>query len=201
MNLVWLAPLLDSKGQLRYFIGGQVNVTETLLDGSELATFQKLLRSKARKEPHQASIESFKRLAEMLNPGELDAAAEYGGRLHFQIREEHLGHRPSVHRGKAKLQNMEDENTQQRQKDRLADEEDERTPYDVLATPELPIQRVYKHVSTSLYNIYEKLTRIVSACSASPIFPHSVHIAISKGTRYTSVSPIRSNRRHASYSR
>ena len=44
LNLLMMAPLMDSKGKVRYFIGAQVDVSGLLKECSELEAMQRLLR-------------------------------------------------------------------------------------------------------------------------------------------------------------
>jgi hypothetical protein len=79
-----VAPLFDSQGQLRYYIGAQVDVTHLLKDGIGLSSAEG---------PEQGEDEKdeFKELAELFNDVEIATSRKYGGRLHNQrklVREE-----------------------------------------------------------------------------------------------------------------
>ena len=44
MNLLMIAPLLDSRGNIRYFIGAQVDVSGLVKDCTDLESLQQLVR-------------------------------------------------------------------------------------------------------------------------------------------------------------
>ena len=75
MNLLMCAPLFDSRGKLRYFIGAQVDVSGLVKDCTDLEALQKLLIKQdaiARSEdPSEESKDVLQELSEMLNTNEL----------------------------------------------------------------------------------------------------------------------------------
>jgi len=82
MNLLMMAPLLDSRGNLRYFIGAQIDVSGLVKDGTDLDAFQRML---AQQDGHQEQDEpkdEFRELSEMLNHVELDTVRKFGGNMH-----------------------------------------------------------------------------------------------------------------------
>ena len=89
MNLLMIAPLCDSRGTIRYFIGAQVDVSGLVKECSELESLQRLLELQARGEdipqPHKPDPEKndeLRELSEMLNQGELSTIRRFGGRMH-----------------------------------------------------------------------------------------------------------------------
>lgn len=95
MNLLMTAPLCDSRGLVRYFIGAQVDVSGLVKECSELESYQRLLELQARGEPvpdpQQPSAEKndeLIELAEMLNQGELMTIRRYGGKMHRDTADE-----------------------------------------------------------------------------------------------------------------
>lgn len=95
MNLLMTAPLCDSRGQVRYFIGAQVDVSGLVKESAELEGYQRLLELQARgeaiPEPQQPSTEKtdeLRELCEMFNPGELSIARKYGGRMHRELQDD-----------------------------------------------------------------------------------------------------------------
>jgi hypothetical protein len=83
------APLCDSRGKIRYFIGAQVDVSGLVKECTELESLQKLLELQERGEeapqPHKPSAEKsdeLRELGEMLNQGELSTIYRFGGRMH-----------------------------------------------------------------------------------------------------------------------
>ena len=92
MNLLMCAPLTDSRGVVRYFIGAQVDVSGLVKDCVELESLSKLLDMQAKgQQPvslHQSvgEIEDpLRDLAEMMNQGETTTIARFGGRMHREI--------------------------------------------------------------------------------------------------------------------
>jgi hypothetical protein len=89
MNLLMTAPLCDSRGKIRYFIGAQVDVSGLVKECTELESLQKLLELQERGEEapqlHKPSAEKsdeLRELGEMLNQGELSTIHRFGGRMH-----------------------------------------------------------------------------------------------------------------------
>lgn len=92
-----VAPLLDSRGVIRYFIGAQVDVSGLCKDCTDLHGLQKLLenREKAQKsnengdeEDPETKKDEFQQLSEMLSPPELDTVRKYGGNMHREHADE-----------------------------------------------------------------------------------------------------------------
>lgn len=82
MNLLMVAPLLDSRGNLRYFIGAQIDVSGLVQDSTDLDAFQRMLaQQEGRQEPDEPKDE-FRELSEMLNHVELDTVRKFGGNMH-----------------------------------------------------------------------------------------------------------------------
>ena len=78
MNLLLIAPLYDNKGNVRYFLGAQVDVTHLIEGGKGVETFERLLandraeeryRGRSNRKPTQVLRE----LGQMMNDDELDA--------------------------------------------------------------------------------------------------------------------------------
>ncbi|KAI4236936.1 MAG: hypothetical protein LQ349_002219 [Xanthoria aureola] len=69
VNLLMIAPLCDSRGQIRYHIGAQVDVSGLVKDCTDLESFQQLL-------------------SEMLNMGELETVRRFGGKMHRESYED-----------------------------------------------------------------------------------------------------------------
>lgn len=90
MNLLMTAPLSDSRGKIRYFIGAQVDVSGLLKECSDLESLQRILdREKAvKKDKAKQSLTNAERqdelrdLSEMLNIHELDTVRRHGGKMH-----------------------------------------------------------------------------------------------------------------------
>ncbi|RCI08434.1 hypothetical protein L249_8796 [Ophiocordyceps polyrhachis-furcata BCC 54312] len=86
MNLVMLAPLYDSRGTIRYFIGAQVDVSGLVRACYGLGALKKLVDEdqQAREAPPSPprSTDEFTQLAEILGPRELDIVREHGGDMY-----------------------------------------------------------------------------------------------------------------------
>ncbi|OCL13512.1 hypothetical protein AOQ84DRAFT_282978 [Glonium stellatum] len=89
MNLLMIAPLLDSRGNLRYYIGAQVDITGLVKDCADLDALQRMLNKQESEatsgadmnEPEEPKDE-FQELSEMFNMAELDTVRRHGGRMH-----------------------------------------------------------------------------------------------------------------------
>lgn len=82
MNLLMQAPLLDSRGNLRYFIGAQIDVSGLVKDAADLDAFQRMLDQEEGTAPPEETKDEFQELSEMLNHGELDTVRKFGGNMH-----------------------------------------------------------------------------------------------------------------------
>lgn len=87
MNLLMIAPLMDSRGVVRYFIGAQVDVSGLLKSCSDLPGLQKLVddeyeRKHSTKSVKKSKKDEFQELSEMFNGAELDTVRRHGGSMH-----------------------------------------------------------------------------------------------------------------------
>ena len=88
MNLLMIAPLCDSRGKIRYFIGAQIDVSGLVKNCTGLESFQRLLHhQKSQQQGADARDfdprkDEFRELSEMLNSGELATVRRWGGRMH-----------------------------------------------------------------------------------------------------------------------
>lgn len=84
MNLLMIAPLFDSRGKTRYFIGAQVDVSGLVKECTDMEALQRMLEKEANPRQNEPEVkkDQFQELAEMFNIGELDTIKKYGGRLH-----------------------------------------------------------------------------------------------------------------------
>ncbi|KAI4217124.1 MAG: hypothetical protein LQ351_000433 [Letrouitia transgressa] len=96
MNLLMIAPLCDSRGQIRYHIGAQVDVSGLVKDCTDLESFQQLVTEynlqhdnvNGGLESQQDRKDEFQELSEMFNMGELETVRKWGGRMHRDYQEE-----------------------------------------------------------------------------------------------------------------
>jgi hypothetical protein len=87
MNLLMIAPLMDSRGIVRYFIGAQVDVSGLLKSCSDLPALAKLVdeeydRKHSTNNGKKSKRDEFRELSEMFNGAELDTVRRHGGSMH-----------------------------------------------------------------------------------------------------------------------
>jgi hypothetical protein len=94
MNLLMTAPLCDSRGKIRYFIGAQVDVSGLVKECSDLESFRRIVEASDVDKDEAADVQDeikkdeFQELSEMLNMQELDTVRKWGGRMHRESKEE-----------------------------------------------------------------------------------------------------------------
>ncbi|KAL9011978.1 MAG: hypothetical protein Q9173_003220, partial [Seirophora scorigena] len=83
------------RGQIRYHIGAQVDVSGLVKDCTDLESFQQLVINKTERQSQQANDteagqkkDEFQELSEMLNMGELETVRRFGGKMHRESYEE-----------------------------------------------------------------------------------------------------------------
>ncbi|KAH0386600.1 hypothetical protein KCU92_g2417, partial [Aureobasidium melanogenum] len=82
INLLMTAPLYDSKGTLRYFIGAQVDVSGLLKEMTGMDALKKMMNRDEDEDGQQRSNNEFESLSEMFSTAELDTVRQCGGRMH-----------------------------------------------------------------------------------------------------------------------
>jgi hypothetical protein len=82
MNLLMCAPLLDSRGTLRYYIGAQIDVTGLVKDGTDLDAYQRMRQERETGEKTVKPTDEFQELSKMFNNAELDIVRKHGGNMH-----------------------------------------------------------------------------------------------------------------------
>ncbi|EXJ88362.1 hypothetical protein A1O1_05292 [Capronia coronata CBS 617.96] len=95
VNLLMIAPLADSRGVVRYYIGAQVDVSGLVKDCAEMESLQRLVDLRARGEdpplpekPSPEKNDELRELSEMLNQGELNTIRRHGGKMHREVMED-----------------------------------------------------------------------------------------------------------------
>ena len=96
MNMLMIAPLCDSRGKIRYFIGAQVDVSGLIKDCTDLESLQQLVTQEQNEHDEdggthpdgQEAKDDFQDLSEMLNMAELETVRKYGGRMHREYQDE-----------------------------------------------------------------------------------------------------------------
>ena len=86
MNLLMIAPLRDSRGEIRYHIGAQVDVSGIVKECTDLESLRRLVQRQddqdAPGEEDDQTTNAFRELSEMFNMHELDTVRRCGGRMH-----------------------------------------------------------------------------------------------------------------------
>ncbi|OJJ95729.1 hypothetical protein ASPACDRAFT_35696, partial [Aspergillus aculeatus ATCC 16872] len=84
MNLLQCAPLCDSRGTVRYFIGAQIDVSGLAMDGAQMESLR-ALQAKQHDGEDDDDIDrpkdEFRQLTELFSPRELTVTHEVGGTL------------------------------------------------------------------------------------------------------------------------
>ena len=84
-----LAPLLDSRGNLRYYIGAQVDVSGLVKDCTDLDAFKHYVDVNEGRAEADPTKDEFQELSEMFNISELDIVKKHGGNMHREhVRED-----------------------------------------------------------------------------------------------------------------
>ncbi|KAG9685418.1 hypothetical protein KCU95_g8464, partial [Aureobasidium melanogenum] len=82
INLLMTAPLYDSKGTLRYFIGAQVDVSGLLKEMTGMEALKKMMNRDEDEDGQQHLNNEFESLSEMFSTTELETVRQCGGRMH-----------------------------------------------------------------------------------------------------------------------
>lgn len=91
-----IAPLCDNRGQLRYHIGAQVDVSGIVKECTDLESLRRLVYREERQRAaadgetpveESSKRDEFQELSEMFNLQELDTVRRCGGRLHKDMRD------------------------------------------------------------------------------------------------------------------
>lgn len=83
MNLLMIAPLVDSRGNTRYHIGAQVDVSGLVRDCTDLHGLQNmLLKLEGSEDVTKEDKDEFQDLCEMFDDRELNAVRKFGGHMH-----------------------------------------------------------------------------------------------------------------------
>lgn len=94
MNLLMVAPLCDSRGKIRYFIGAQVDVSGMVKQCTDLESLQRLVVEQQSRQKGETpgrgeeKKDEFQQLSEMFNTGELETVRRWGGRMHRELQDD-----------------------------------------------------------------------------------------------------------------
>ncbi len=181
MNLLMTAPLCDSRGKIRYFIGAQVDVSGLVKECAELESLQRLLelheRGDAAPNVHKPSPDKkdeFQELCEMFNMSELSTVRKHGGRMHTESHDD--SDAASIHS----------------QQPRLLLREPLDSPSSIARRASGRLGGLYQNVRHAHYCLIlsnSQLTeRVVSFGSPLSIPPHTLCLAVAKSARHSSVT-------------
>ncbi len=89
MNLLMHAPLCDNSGNVRYYLGAQVDVSDVFKDGVGLDSLQRVVEQQNRHRGNKSGEQSsngerktdFQQLSEMFDPEELRTVQDWSGRI------------------------------------------------------------------------------------------------------------------------
>ncbi|KAF9638505.1 hypothetical protein BFW01_g9402 [Lasiodiplodia theobromae] len=89
LNLLMMAPLMDNRGKVRYFIGSQVDVSGLAKQCTDLPALKRMLAKEGEMDlddgeeiPEEQEKDEFQALSEMFNQGEIEMVRKTGGRMH-----------------------------------------------------------------------------------------------------------------------
>lgn len=98
MNLLMVAPLSDSRGKVRYFIGAQVDVSGLVKDCTDMDAMARILEQRQEAEAAEEDGEiqqdpadkkdEFQALSEMMNLAEINTVRRHGGRMHREVQDD-----------------------------------------------------------------------------------------------------------------
>ncbi|EKG13988.1 PAS domain-containing protein [Macrophomina phaseolina MS6] len=94
INLLMMAPLMDNKGKVRYFIGSQIDVSGLAKECADLPALKRMLAragelpSEEVESDKEEEKDEFQSLCEMFNQHEIETVRRTGGRMHREQVEE-----------------------------------------------------------------------------------------------------------------
>lgn len=106
LNLLMTAPLMDSRGNVRYFIGAQIDVSGLAKECADMEGLARLIEKEqaARNgddEEESNHKDEFQELGEMFNGAELETVRRFGGRMHKEYVDD--SDRESISNGRPRL--------------------------------------------------------------------------------------------------
>lgn len=183
LNLLMTAPLMDSRGIVRYFIGAQVDVSGLIKDCSEMDGLTRLLEKEQEAEDAEKSShkDEFQELSEMFNGAELDTVRRYGGRMHKEYVDD--SDRESLH-GRSRLL-LKDTTQETYAKEARGSESPS-----VKERVNGKLQGVYQDVSTfvALFMLGDANLVAVRTNPPGALTSHPVHISISPSSWYPTIA-------------
>ncbi|KAF2207239.1 hypothetical protein CERZMDRAFT_28687, partial [Cercospora zeae-maydis SCOH1-5] len=154
LNLVMIAPLFDNQGNVRYWLGAQVDVSGLLRDGDYPESVPKLdtaatLPEDSCKPGPVDNVQAIRALSVMLDSKEMDAVTQNGGRLCQGYKHLHDETLPLIGRDKANpVLPQDDSENSSKEKEEGRKEDEAREQQKTVSSPEIPRQQldgIYKH--------------------------------------------------------
>ncbi len=202
INLLMMAPLMDSRGNVRYYIGAQVDVSNLLKECSNLDGLMHLVERE--QDPESAAEDDaanhkdeFQDLTEMFNGAELDTVRKYGGRMHREYIDDQSD-RESINGGRPRVI-LKDSTQEILEKHGGSRAHDNNISAALREKVNGRLQGVYEHVSSDYSTAgHESSSKLipaaVSANTACAIIADPVYITISSCPRHLAVAVPKSHR-------
>lgn len=183
LNLLMIAPLMDSKGNVRYYIGAQVDVSGLLKGCNGLPALESLVEEQGYGQRQKNDEDEFQALAEMFNSTELDTVRKYGGRMHKEYVDESDTESLADRRPRVLLKDT----SQDIMEETVEKARASSVPAVIKDKINGKLEGVYQHVSKR--NEHRAwLTNAVSSTSSCAIAPHPFHLAFSPSTWYSTIT-------------
>ena len=202
LNLLMIVPLLDTRGNVRYFLGAQVDVSGLLKDMNSLESVRRLLTGQKPEDSCKPTtsdrLQAMKSLSLMLGGDELDIVRRHGGYLsqgYSHLHDTTTASLEKRRRTRILLQGNDEDFA-----DDLESDDDPKEDHSPLTAHELLNKRfvgVYQNVSDTTHteNFCLLIRATVSRRSTSSLLTYPIRFSIASHTRPASVASDTSHRR------
>lgn len=192
MNLVMMAPLMDSRGNVRYIIGAQVDVSNLVKECSSLDGLMHMVEREqdpegAAEEDEANRKDEFQDLTEMFNGAELETIRKFGGRMHKEYIDD--SDRESVKSGKRRV--LLKDSSQEILEKHGASRASISVPPTLREKINGKLEGVYQHVSGRPLKIEVEIS--ANSISVSPyptraVFENSLYFAVTPCSRHSPIA-------------
>ena len=202
LNLLMIVPLLDTRGNVRYFLGAQVDVSGLLKDMNSLESVRRLLTGQKPEDSCKPTtsdrLQAMKSLSLMLGGDELDIVRRHGGYLsqgYSHLHDTTTASLEKRRRTRILLQGNDEDFA-----DDLESENDSKEDHSPLTAHELLNKRfvgVYQNVSYATHHAKKSSLLIhatVSRRSTSSLLTYPIRFSIASSPRPASVASHTSHR-------
>ena len=179
MNLLMIAPLYDSRGTIRYYIGAQVDVSGLVKEGTDLEAYERLMEKQAAAEIEDDAPgkDEFLELSQMFNSAELETVRKHGGSMHRE-RADDADEASSVtwHRPRLLLKEQSGEL---------------QMPYNIGSKGIGKLEGIYQHVSCTIYLLritFADINTKVPPSQTISFSSHPLYLSLSTRARHSSVT-------------